>query len=411
MIGPWLLFSLSISFLALYLNIWFMLSMFDRKANFFEKVPVASVLPVVSILIPARNEGSAIAKTIRSVRSLDYPRDKLEIIALPNACTDDTAEQATANGVRVISLRKAGKANALNAGIRRARGELIGIVDADTTVSRSSLRKMVGYFNDPEVGAVTTFTRVSNPRGFFGRMQSIEYVFSGMLKKVFSMVNSLYITTGTLSVVRRDAARKIGFSDETHTEDMDFAVSMIKNDYKIVNCLDAHAYTSVPLKFRALTRQRVRWYRGFISNARKHSDVLFTRKHFDLGSFVIPVGIVSAAAAIILTGNLAVQALTNVLVSVKSLFFVPLMDQIDIAVMTASMDPKFAMFNPYVSMMMLAVAASSLILAVASMKKLDRLKPKHAVLLPLYILVYYFFNVVWWLAAAAKEAAGSRRKW
>jgi len=270
---------------------------------------------------------------------------------------------------------------------------------------------MVGYFKDKEVGAVTTYARVNNPKGFLGKMQYIEYVFAGMMKKIFSLINSLYIATGTLSLMKKDIAMDVGFSDETHTEDMDFAISVIKKDYKIINCLDACTYTNVPLKFKSLFRQRVRWYRGFLSNTKKHSDILFTKKYFNIGSFVIPAGIVGALIGVALTGQFVYQSLKGIFVSSKMMFFMPLVDQIDVAVATMSLDPKLAMMNPYMTLLFAVIIFSSLSIIITSVKKLDNLKTKHAVLLPVYMFIYYLLIMMWWSVALVREAAGSRRKW
>ncbi|MFM1803434.1 MAG: hypothetical protein RL136_313 [Planctomycetota bacterium] len=74
-----------------------------------------------SVVIPAHNESSGIARTLRSV--LAERIDGLTVVVVANACSDDTAERARAfgAGVIVVETAKGGKTNALNLGERELR--------------------------------------------------------------------------------------------------------------------------------------------------------------------------------------------------------------------------------------------------------------------------------------------------
>src|ERR1044072_9955479 len=84
-------------------------------------------VPFVSILVPAYNEELVIANTIRSLLASDYP--SYEIIVIDDGSQDNTSgivtwEFAGDERVRLLTVANAGKAAALNTGLRYARGEI-----------------------------------------------------------------------------------------------------------------------------------------------------------------------------------------------------------------------------------------------------------------------------------------------
>ena len=97
--------------------------------------------PKVTIQLPIFNERYVVERLIHSICRFDYPRKQLEIQILDDS-TDDTAEIATAMARRMQARgfdiqyihrdhRSGFKAGALKDGLKKARGELIGIFDAD----------------------------------------------------------------------------------------------------------------------------------------------------------------------------------------------------------------------------------------------------------------------------------------
>ncbi len=84
--------------------------------------------PLVTIVVPAYNEGLVIQQSIRSLLCMDYPC--FEVLVVDDGSTDDTYQRAleASRGfgrVRVIRKPNGGKASALNVGLAHARGSLI----------------------------------------------------------------------------------------------------------------------------------------------------------------------------------------------------------------------------------------------------------------------------------------------
>src|SRR5439155_6903199 len=90
--------------------------------------------PTVSIIIVAHNEGRRIRDRLENLISLDYPRDRVEILLASDGSDDDTVEQAQAYGsagVRIFALpTRRGKPVTLNQVVPHAAGDIVLLGDA-----------------------------------------------------------------------------------------------------------------------------------------------------------------------------------------------------------------------------------------------------------------------------------------
>jgi len=105
-----------------------------RRPQLRDYAPAASG-PLVSVIIPARNEARNIERCVRSILAASYPT--IEVIVVDDRSTDGTGDLAERLGVRVVRGAELpagwfGKQWALVQGYRVARGELLLFADADT---------------------------------------------------------------------------------------------------------------------------------------------------------------------------------------------------------------------------------------------------------------------------------------
>lgn len=400
---------LVISFLGIFLNVWFFLTTFENVPK-TRCLGIMKKFPKVSILIPAHNEARSIAATIKSAMKLDYPRNKLELIVVDNASTDNTAEIAEKFPVKVFQIKRKGKAFALEKAFKESNGEFIGVLDADTVASPSSLRKMLVHFDDPKIGAVTNMIRVDKEKNLLQIFQSIEYMVSGLVKKILSTIDSLYITPGTLSVFRREVLQKVGFSNDTLTEDMDLALSMLKKDYKIFHCMDAEVSTIVPKGFLEWGLQRIRWYRGYMENMIKHRDIIFNSKHMMLGYFVLPItGLLSVSVGVYATMFMVTEYLKGAALTIYGLSYISPVEQMTI--MLQSINIASIIYNPYALILFLFVFFTSLTVIASAMRIVKGANMRNFILLPLYMLVYYTMIMLYWLVSVVYELLRRNKKW
>jgi cellulose synthase/poly-beta-1,6-N-acetylglucosamine synthase-like glycosyltransferase len=283
---------LALMFVAVYMFIFFVILLIKNKKFLFYSPPTKNY-PSVSFLVPAYNEEDSIASTIDHLLDMDYPKDKIQIIVINDGSKDGTKkviEKYVSKYSRVILLDKlnSGKADSLNQGIKLANGVLIAVVDSDSFPSKGSLKKIVGYFNDQKMSAVTSFVSARNSEhNYLAKIQTIEYLFMGWTRKLLDFLDSVYVTNGPLSVYRKEYVKKVGgFDPKSITEDIDITWNLLSHNYKTSMCLDARVSTIVPTTFKQWFRQRTRWGLGGLQAIYKYRAIFFKKGMF--GAFVLP---------------------------------------------------------------------------------------------------------------------------
>ncbi|MFH0870002.1 MAG: glycosyltransferase [archaeon] len=283
----------SVWFFATYYVVILLLLMFLGKNKLFESRAFDfKKKPMVSVLVPAYNEQGKIKHTINSLKKIDY--DNIEFIIISDGSKDGTAKEVRANiqGDKRFTFidrkENRGKAATLNQGIELAKGEFIATMDADSIAEPRIFYKVLPYFHDKKVGAVTVSVLVKNPKGFLHKLFYLEFAIGlSLMLKVFSFVNALFVTPGPFSIYRKSVLDEIGgFDPNCITEDSEIAYRIHKHHYKIDSCMEAKAYTILPPTFRKITIQRKRWYSGAIQTIIKHRNMLFNKKYGAFGYFV-----------------------------------------------------------------------------------------------------------------------------
>src|SRR5262249_2476449 len=174
--------------------------------------------PWVTVLVPAYNEGETIARTVRSIRESDYPN--VEIIIVDDGSTDSTAAvgRAIEESGQARYFRKeerGGKASCLNLALEMARGEFIVCIDADSSLDRDAIRKILVPFQDQKVGAVSGCVKVRNrDENLLTRLQACEYLVSIALGRRFlGWIGFLTIVSGAFGCFRRSTLAESGAWD------------------------------------------------------------------------------------------------------------------------------------------------------------------------------------------------------
>jgi glycosyltransferase involved in cell wall biosynthesis len=110
---------------------------------------------MISVIIPAHNESSVIARTLKAMTGGSSPGE-LEVIVVCNGCSDDTGDVARRFGppVRVIETGIASKTHALNLGDEAARAFPRIYADADVVITLETIRMLAGCLGAGNVLAV-----------------------------------------------------------------------------------------------------------------------------------------------------------------------------------------------------------------------------------------------------------------
>ena len=114
------------------------------------------VWQTVSVSLPVYNEEYQIADTLESLLSLDYPKDRLQILVISDASTDRTDDIVRAYGDRGVELlrlpERRGKGAAETAATPHPTGEIVVNTDASTRIAPDGLKPLIRQFSDREVG-------------------------------------------------------------------------------------------------------------------------------------------------------------------------------------------------------------------------------------------------------------------
>ena len=259
-----------LEFMGIYMLVLFFLKYAEGRKQLADPKPKR--FPTVSIIVPAWNEEKTLAKTIDSLLEIKYPKGKLEIIVVNDGSTDKTLEVARNyeykyKRVIVLTKENGGKGSAMNLGIETATRELIASMDADSFATPDSLKRMIAYFEDPVVAAVSPMMKVYKPKTRIQKLQRVEYMMMISMRKVLSFFDGVPVTPGPLSIYRASVFKELGgFEEDNITEDQEMALRIQKAHYRLKCAVTSVVYTSAPPGFRTLLQQRVRWNRGWLYN-------------------------------------------------------------------------------------------------------------------------------------------------
>ncbi|MBU2053239.1 MAG: glycosyltransferase [Nanoarchaeota archaeon] len=276
----------SIYFLSLFLSLFFR----NRKELF--SYPVAKKQYSVSIVVPAWNEENTIENTVKEILKSDYEGLK-EVIVVDDGSTDNTLAIARElekeyDKVKVYTKENEGsKAGALNFGLKKVDSDIFGVVDADSYPAKDSIRKMVGFFDDSQVGATTCVFVPRNRGKFIEKLQATEYNVIAFTRKLLDYVDAIYVTPGPLALYRKSALDEIGgFDMKNMTEDIEATWHLAYRGYQRRMCLATKTTTTVPSKLKAWYRQRRRWNIGGLQCISKYKKAFFQKGM--LGFFILP---------------------------------------------------------------------------------------------------------------------------
>lgn len=168
----------------------------------------ADVQPSVTVLVPAYNEADCISQTIDHLLGQEYPKQKLQILVVSDGSDDGTDDIVHRFGNRGVELLRqegrGGKALALNAAVRLARGSIVVFCDANARFAPDAIQQMVRNFADPEVGYVTGRLSLIAPGETMAGSGSSAYLrYENMVRTAETRAASVIGVNGGVDAVRR----------------------------------------------------------------------------------------------------------------------------------------------------------------------------------------------------------------
>jgi cellulose synthase/poly-beta-1,6-N-acetylglucosamine synthase-like glycosyltransferase len=195
-------------------------------------------LPSVSVIVPAYAEAGVIGPRLTNLLSLDYPRDRLELIVACDGSPDGTPARARAAGADlVLELPRGGKIRAQDAAVGRARGEIVAFSDANALWEAGAARALVGAFDDPLVGYACGQVRFVGDDGA-GNQEGVYWRYELALRALESRLGSITAGNGAIYATTRDAYI---FVDPIMGHDLSLPFNMVKRGLRAVYVPDARA--------------------------------------------------------------------------------------------------------------------------------------------------------------------------
>jgi len=270
-----------------------------------KKIPY-SQLPVVTILLPLYREKLTLPFLIDSISRIDYPKDKLDVRLLVEDDDKETLEaikelpvtnsnimtvksednsmihalktvdyinsltyqNETLINIDYITEGTKTKPNALNVGLRRAKGKIVGVYDAEDRPDENQVRTIIAYMmKHPDVACVQArLAYYNHNQSILTRLFAIEYNLHYLvnLPTNFLLNKTILLLSGTSNFFRIESLKSLGGWDPRNvTEDADLGVKMARNRHKVVP-MDLMTYEEAPPKLYSWLKQRIRWNKGYL---------------------------------------------------------------------------------------------------------------------------------------------------
>jgi hyaluronan synthase len=268
--------------IVLMMNIWItlMIRMFSKSA-FIKKDYTFE--PNVSVLMPCFNEGELAFKTIESIIASDYPKEKLEVIAIDDCSSDDSyqwLQKAATQWPNVRAFRNStnsGKHLTLSSAFSHSSGEVLICIDSDCIFDKRAIRELTACFIDDTIGGVGGRVGVSNPNeNIVTQCQTFVYYYAFQLMKISqNWVRNVICIAGCMFALRREHFQAIDQQVKQRSwfgigvrcgEDRYMTHLLLLQGLKTYLNIDAQCWTAVPNNLNQLFMQQLRWRRsGFRS--------------------------------------------------------------------------------------------------------------------------------------------------
>ncbi len=207
----------------------------------------------VSIVIPCRNEEKFISRCLDSVISQDFPKDKLEVLAVDGMSEDRTREifkkyQKRYSFIKLLDNPKKITPSALNIGIKNSKGEIIIRMDSHAVYQKDYISKSIKYlekYNADNVGGIINTLPAKNTIIAKAIAISLSHPFgAGGSYFRLGVDKPKWVDTVFGGCYRKEIFKKIGFFNENliRSQDMEFNLRLKRAGGKILLAPDIISY-------------------------------------------------------------------------------------------------------------------------------------------------------------------------
>tara|TARA_B100000902_G_scaffold150318_1_gene146873 strand:+ start:118 stop:1419 length:1302 start_codon:yes stop_codon:yes gene_type:complete len=269
--------------------------------NTYKKI-IDDKLPVLDILVAARDEENVIERLVERLFNLDYPNNKLNIYIIDDGSTDKTPLilkrlSKEFDKLKIISRSPnagGGKSGALNYALKFTHGEWILILDADAQLKKDTLSRLFSFVRDGDWSAVQLRkSNININKNFLTTCQSMEMAMDAIFQYGRLCVAGVSELRGNGQLINKEVLLKCGsFNEDTVTDDLDLSLRLLFAKAKIGILWDPPVMEEAVENIFALFSQRQRWAEGGLQRFFDYGEQLFSKKieliqKFDVTYFFI----------------------------------------------------------------------------------------------------------------------------
>ena len=275
-----------------------------RRAN--NPVHKDDQLRSVSFVIAVYNGEKFLERKLKTILSLNYPRELMDILVVSDGSTDRTDEIArgfSGQGVCFMRVLHGGKAAALNAGVPLMTSEILVLCDVRQTLEPDCLRRVIACFGDPKVGAVSPRTVIVEGDSHEEATTSLYWRYEDWIRVRMTRLDSTFGTSGAFTALRRSLWTPL--PPGTLLDDVYVPLKAFFQGYRILYEPTATMY-DYPTVLHSEFRRKVRLQAGLYQMLKIMPELLSSRNrmrfHFlsaKYGRIVIPYCMIAIALATI----------------------------------------------------------------------------------------------------------------
>lgn len=225
-------------------------------------------LPKVTLLIAAYNEEDIIVEKVNNTLSLNYPKDKIQVVFITDGSTDRTADRLrNKEGITLLHEdTRAGKMAAIKRAIPFINGEITVFTDANTFLNKDAILELVKHYQNNKVGAVAGEKRIlveekadasSAGEGFYWKYESA-------LKKWDYELYSNVGAAGELFSIRTALYQPV--ESDTIIDDHMIAMRIAEKGYTIAYEPNAYAMETASANTKEELKRKIRIAAGGIQS-------------------------------------------------------------------------------------------------------------------------------------------------
>lgn len=219
-----------------------------------------TLLPNLTLLIPAYNEADVIREKLENAVKLKYTSEKLQILVVDDGSTDGTPEivrEFSDKGVTLLQQpQRGGKMSGVNRGFENATGEIVVLSDASPMYEEDALHKLVRNFADDRVGVVVGALRVWDGANSVAKPAGLYWKYESALRKWESQTGSTVAVHGNMFAVRKTLYRPL----KKHTINDEFSIAMevLRQGFRVIYEPQAISYDMASANMTDEFRRRTR---------------------------------------------------------------------------------------------------------------------------------------------------------